>query len=453
MKKTFLFILAALLSVPALFAHDQVDQLPKKEYRNWSFMIKGGITRNGYAHFPDNAITSNKDGVFTGMYGVEIERTITQLWGMSIDANIYNFNGAFTIPSAANAGLDAYNLYVQGDAIETALLGSINLSNLLAPKRSEAWRKFNVYFRTGAGLTFYRSNRDSVMGDFWKTRGIATATDRDIDYPMNYKKTSIVVPAELQAEWNFCKPLALGLIVGYRWHSSDHFGFPNIPQIVDSNGGIVHQQPALDNNVDFFTAQLSLRWKIRSTGSNNHIRNFTPEMIQDATLVKAYNDAPILDRLDAIEGRLGDIDGRLADAEQALRNHDQIMATLRDRPEDLFQNPGDILIIPIVEFDTDSYKIRANASEDLDILAQALATQPTNFTIMVSGHTDSRASVAHNDLLSQNRANAVKAYLLDKGVRQPIIATGFGKRMPIAPNDTPENMQRNRRVEIRFAGR
>jgi outer membrane protein OmpA-like peptidoglycan-associated protein len=459
MKKTFISILAVLLSTPVMFAHDQVDQLPKKDYRNWSIMLKGGATRNGYAHFGDNAITSTDDGVFTGMYGVEIERTITQLWGMSLDANIYNFNGAF---NAATPFSSDYNMYVQGEAIETALLGSLNLSNLLAPKRSEGWRKFNVYFRAGAGLTFYKTNQNGVSDQFVKDLNLdngifrggvdyVAGTDRDQDFDKDYEKTSIVVPAELQAEYNFAKPLAIGLVVGYRWHSSDHFGFPNVPQSVVDDKVVLSGTPTSGSNIDFFTAQLSLRWKIRSTGDNNHIRNFTPELTQDVAFAKAYNDKPVLDRLDGIDGRLDDLDGRLSDVEQALRDHDAIMAGLKEGTTD-FADP-DLLIIPIVEFDVDSYKIRDNASADLDVLAEALSTEPNDFTLMISGHTDSTASDAHNETLSQNRANAVKEYLANKGVKQEMVATGFGERKPIASNNDAEGRQRNRHVEIRFAGR
>ena len=70
--------------------------------------------------------------------------------------------------------------------------------------------------------------------------------------------------------------------------------------------------------------------------------------------------------------------------------------------------------------------------------------------IEVNGHTDSRGEDARNMILSQNRANAVQAYLIAKGISAPRIlkAVGFGETSPISDNDSEEGMQENRRSEI-----
>ncbi|MDR1698389.1 MAG: OmpA family protein [Prevotellaceae bacterium] len=431
MKKTFLLILSVLLGVSA-FAH---DELTKKDYKHWSIMLKGGVMRNGYQSVSENAIRATDEKEFTFGYGAEIERTFNHIWGAAVSAQFYDYYGSFGayIPTVTKP----YNIFVSGQAIETALLGAVNLSNLFAEDRSEGWRKFNVYFRAGAGVTFYSTDQKEVMKKFTENPG---DTDKDANYKKDYKKKTIVIPTELQFEYNFCKPLALGLIIGHRWHTSTHFGMPNIPKRIDT-GGNVSTENAVGKNITFYNAQLSLRYKINSTRSRKHIRNYVPELKEEILLVKAFDDVPIIARLDFIEGRLGDV-------ERALRDHDLMFQKLAEKQVD-FKEPG-LIIIPVVEFDTDKSVIKNNFSADLDVLATALAEEPTDFTILVGGHTDSTASDAYNDRLSQERANAVKAYLESRGVRQPIVATGYGEKSPIAPNDTPEGRQHNRRVEIRF---
>ena len=65
----------------------------------------------------------------------------------------------------------------------------------------------------------------------------------------------------------------------------------------------------------------------------------------------------------------------------------------------------------------------------------------------VQGHTDAQGGEAANQALSQERAEAVEAYLLAQGVADDALtATGFGEGQPIASNDTADGRARNRRV-------
>jgi len=79
-----------------------------------------------------------------------------------------------------------------------------------------------------------------------------------------------------------------------------------------------------------------------------------------------------------------------------------------------------------------------------------LVVQEFEKTIIVSaGHTDSQGSDEFNQTLSERRANAVAAYLLQKGVVEARIETiGFGEKQPVADNGTAEGRALNRRVEI-----
>jgi OmpA-OmpF porin, OOP family len=73
--------------------------------------------------------------------------------------------------------------------------------------------------------------------------------------------------------------------------------------------------------------------------------------------------------------------------------------------------------------------------------------------IIAVGHTDSIGTAAYNQRLSVRRAEAVKAYLVSKGIEQNRIYTeGKGESQPVADNRTAEGRAKNRRVEIEVVG-
>ena len=98
-------------------------------------------------------------------------------------------------------------------------------------------------------------------------------------------------------------------------------------------------------------------------------------------------------------------------------------------------------------FDVDKYDVRPEAKRALASLATVLKEADVK-AFEVDGHTDSDAGDKHNQILSENRANAVKNFLASQGITAEITIKGYGKTRPIASNDTPEGKQKNRRVEI-----
>jgi outer membrane protein OmpA-like peptidoglycan-associated protein len=102
-----------------------------------------------------------------------------------------------------------------------------------------------------------------------------------------------------------------------------------------------------------------------------------------------------------------------------------------------------------VFFQTGSAVIDARSYELLDAIAQVLTEHPELLQVSVEGHTDSDGDDKANKKLSQERAAAVVAYLVAKGVTEDrLVAVGWGEEKPIAANDTPENKAANRRVEF-----
>jgi outer membrane protein OmpA-like peptidoglycan-associated protein len=99
-------------------------------------------------------------------------------------------------------------------------------------------------------------------------------------------------------------------------------------------------------------------------------------------------------------------------------------------------------------FAIDSATLDPASFDTLDRLAVAAKACP-DMRIAIQGHTDNEGSGEYNQRLSERRAQAVAAYLVKLGAdKAQLEAVGFGFTRPAAPNDTPENMARNRRIEF-----
>jgi OOP family OmpA-OmpF porin len=103
-------------------------------------------------------------------------------------------------------------------------------------------------------------------------------------------------------------------------------------------------------------------------------------------------------------------------------------------------------------FDFDKYVIKPEGKAKLDDLVDKTKGIALEVIIAV-GHTDSIGTEAYNQALSERRANAVKDYLVSKGIEKNRVYTeGKGEKQPIASNSTAEGRAKNRRTEIEVVG-
>lgn len=105
----------------------------------------------------------------------------------------------------------------------------------------------------------------------------------------------------------------------------------------------------------------------------------------------------------------------------------------------------------LIEFDYDKAVIRPQYYTDLEPVLKVLRRDP-GVTVRVEGHADrrKRSTREYNQRLSERRARAVADYLVkNSGIPAAnVTSVGYGFDRPVAPNDTEENMQRNRRTDI-----
>ena len=107
------------------------------------------------------------------------------------------------------------------------------------------------------------------------------------------------------------------------------------------------------------------------------------------------------------------------------------------------------LNLNVINFATGSAQIPSDQYDFLNKVAIAIKAAPTNTVLEIGGYTDNTSDAASNLALSQQRAEAVRNYLIQQGVEPGVlIAKGYGNTRPLASNDTEEDKFRNRRIEF-----
>ena len=144
------------------------------------------------------------------------------------------------------------------------------------------------------------------------------------------------------------------------------------------------------------------------------------------------------------------------EAEKSRRAAEELRSNLLEQFNRILETRdtvrGLVITMADVLFDTGKYNLRPTTREQLAKLSGIILAHP-GLRLDVEGHTDSTGSDEYNRKLSQQRAEAVRGYLISQGLSSDsLTAQGFGESMPIATNDTAAGRQRNRRVEIIVSG-
>jgi OOP family OmpA-OmpF porin len=108
-----------------------------------------------------------------------------------------------------------------------------------------------------------------------------------------------------------------------------------------------------------------------------------------------------------------------------------------------------IVINDKILFEFDKAIIQPASFELMDEITQVVKDNPRIKKISIEGHTDDDGKDKYNKKLSQKRADSVMKYLVEHGIDAArLSAVGHGEEIPLVPNDTDENKEKNRRVEF-----
>ncbi|MEM9033886.1 MAG: OmpA family protein [Actinomycetota bacterium] len=184
----------------------------------------------------------------------------------------------------------------------------------------------------------------------------------------------------------------------------------------------------------------------------NDVARLLPELVID--------DALTVDEVSPTDGSvllLGEAPMEVIDAlREVVSTGDGVVVDDRlvelDVTTDAVDRLNELFGLAPIEFDTAAATIRPESEPTLDVAAQILG-EIDGVALRVEGHTDSLGDEAANLELSQARAEAVVAALVERGVDPDRLeAVGFGETQPIADNTTIEGRQQNRRIEFSLLG-
>jgi outer membrane protein OmpA-like peptidoglycan-associated protein len=167
-----------------------------------------------------------------------------------------------------------------------------------------------------------------------------------------------------------------------------------------------------------------------------------------ATAVSAAQADAEQSRLAAAQAQQGEqqaVTDKAAMRAQLSEQLNKVLAT-RDSARGLIISMSDVL------FDTGKYSLKPGAREKLAKVAGILIAYPS-LNIEIDGYTDNVGGDDMNQKLSENRAGAVKDYLVNQNVATGSVSVkGFGNSSPVASNDNSTGRQENRRVELVVSG-
>ena len=160
-------------------------------------------------------------------------------------------------------------------------------------------------------------------------------------------------------------------------------------------------------------------------------------------------EAYLLEQQKAMTGNTADarLASRTAEADAANQRAASLTAELaalnaKPSPRGMVVTLGDVL------FENGQSTLSPGADANLGKLFDVMSNNPER-KLIIEGHTDSVGSAQSNMILSQNRAQAVHAYLLGRGLASNRLSMqGMGETAPVASNETTSGRQLNRRVEV-----
>ena len=429
--KRLVLVIIAFLFILSLFSET-------RNFSRWSITGEYGVTYffgDLAPQLPSIFPATLQEAVF----GATVEYNLSPVWGLSVDYYHLPISGKNQIA------------YFKTDLSNSDLNATINFTKFIFPQTKS---KFSVNGAIGIGLAVYSSQYRYPDPD-----------NSPLVVSPNPSYVSSV-PVSFLFEYNFSNSIALGIRANYRAYFSDNLeGVPylNFNGVTNDNIGVL---------------SMSLRYKFVAI-KKNHMRNINMEDFVTKTnseiekndscsactaiaLSKENansiykiekNDKDMRRQLDSVLLILSNyrIDSDGDGLPDFLDKCPKISGKISDNgcPEvkkevkALFKQA-----LQGIQFETAKADIKPLSSVILNKIVNVLILN-TSYLIEIQGHTDNVGKSDANLVLSENRAEAVRNYLIEKGVSDKRFTShGYGDTKPVANNNTIEGRTKNRRVEF-----
>jgi outer membrane protein OmpA-like peptidoglycan-associated protein len=374
-----------------------------------------------------------------------------------LSTNVYpvkerDWDGIFSIGTGAQFLLSGSTMFEMNLGIGYSFTESLNYFN----KRSSA---YDAYIHLGVGLTFGGEPDDDKDGDgLTRSQEKALGTDplnpdTDGDGLLDGEEVNIYGTDPLNPDTD-----GDGLSDGDEVHK-----YKTDPLKVDTDGdGLTDGDEVLKHKTD----------PLKADTDGDGLNDYDEIMVYKTDPLKADTDGDGLN--DGAEVNVYKTDPLNPDTDgDGLKDGDEVNVYKTDPlnpdtdggsvddgtevrrgtdpldPEDDVVKIGVPIILEGITFATGKADITPESEETLQKALRTLQTYP-EIEVEIGGHTDDVGSAESNQILSERRAEAVKAWLVNKGISaERLTAVGYGENIPLVPNDSPENRQKNRRIEFK----
>jgi len=209
------------------------------------------------------------------------------------------------------------------------------------------------------------------------------------------------------------------------------------------------------------TAQITKKYNLKVQELENKNKtinsNLSKELEKEKKLIAQKNDLEnkiksLTEELDNKNQNNNELKLQISNLNKELKAKEDEIAQLKEEQEKIIKKAKakqellKVFSITNVQFKNNSTELTKESKARLDNTAEKMK-EYSNFNYEIQGHTDNRGNEDYNIKLSTKRAEAIKEYLIEKGVPAEILTTkGFGSSQPIADNNTKEGRSKNRRV-------
>ncbi|WP_229312067.1 MULTISPECIES: OmpA family protein [Larkinella] len=493
MKKISIFASLTLLLLTQAVGYAQTDTTTRSsagtsnrnrsyegDYKmnTWSVTVTPALTRffgdldnyGFYKGFPQKGPNTKT----TGALGVSINKQLSHLFGASAD---------FHIGSLRGSKQSLYNASFRSNFLQGTLNANVNMKSLLFGTRKLKRWKWDLH--AGAGLMWFDTRvYDLTTGEMIRysndRRDYSSVTQGKWESDGSVYTREFVFPLGSALHYELTSRLDIGLDATLYMVNTEKLDM-TVGGVDNSKAGNVYGWRRGDSGLDKWAGLgLSLTYKIGKDAvrvgkdgvydpakGRYHLRwadpkdllkePYNPTMNDADSIAKANMPKPVDPRLYTDTDNDGVADlfdkepatpaGSIVSGAGVAMNLDSIISSIlrgkfAPECEALFSN---------IEFDTDKATIRP-ASQDIMKKVVELLNLKTNCGIILVGHADYRASYGYNIQLSKRRVDAAKRYLTRAGLTDPsrVTVEYYGEYRPIAPNTSGDNLQRNRRVEIKI---
>ena len=429
----------------------------RSQYRTWSIGVQGGITTPNVLIGGQNAFGQqvgyfqNKVGEY---YGLTVRKQFSHLFGLEVEANrgsIKTFNSdlaSFEAGSGANGAGTARSAKTSVNWA-ASLNGVFQLGTIDFMRRENA---INFYAKVGLGAMAFNpvqyANNDFTGKEVYNNKGKwgeEIFGDRERVGNRDYR-LGMYVPVGVGVKFKLSEVVALNL--GYTMNFTDD--------------GLLYGNSAKSQyNQRFGNLYGGLEFTLGSKDKEN--LTFANPV---ANLYDELKDPSLRNEVEALKQRVSTLEGAVAilgtdtDGDGVSDRFDKCpntpAGTVVDGsgcpilfPEAVVVEQAKAEKFSAIQFEFDSSVLKTSSYAELDRLAKDL--RASNSSVLLNGYASSEGSAEYNVTLSQDRANAVKQYLVNAGVAASKITTkGYGDADPVASNATEAGRVQNRRVEIKL---